>query len=465
MNEKCIILCRLPLGNGNIFLYFCRLMERILMEYSGKKASFYTLGCKLNFSETSSIARRFEEVGFERVEFTDHADAIVINSCSVTAEGDKKTRNIIRQAVRKNPEALIIVTGCYAQLQPETIEKIEGVDLIIGSSEKQNITEYLGNLNKKEQTEIHIQKPKEIKNYFHAYSFGDRTRSFLKVQDGCDYYCTYCTIPFARGRSRNDSIQNTVAEAREIVAKGTLEIILTGVNIGDFGKSTGEKFIDLLRELDQIEDLKRIRISSVEPNLLTDEIIEFAAQSQRIMPHFHLPLQSGSNDVLSLMKRKYKREVFESRVAKIKAEIPNAFIGVDVIAGTNGETDDFFRDSYRFIADLDVSQLHAFPYSERPGTKALEIKPVVPVDERKHRTQRLISLSDRKTEDFCRQNLGSVHEVLFEEQKDKKSISGFTDNYIKVETDYHENLQNHIVSVRLENILPNGNVWGSIIQA
>jgi threonylcarbamoyladenosine tRNA methylthiotransferase MtaB len=439
-------------------------MERILMEYSGKKASFYTLGCKLNFSETSSIARRFEEVGFERVEFTDNADAVVINSCSVTAEGDKKTRNIIRQAVRKNPEALIIVTGCYAQLQPETIEKIEGVDLIIGSSEKQNITEYLGNLNKKEQTEIHIQKPKEIKNYFHAYSFGDRTRSFLKVQDGCDYYCTYCTIPFARGRSRNDSIRNTVAEAREIVAKGTLEIILTGVNIGDFGKSTGEEFIDLLRELDQIEGLKRIRISSVEPNLLTDEIIEFAARSQRIMPHFHLPLQSGSNDVLSLMKRKYKREIFESRVAKIKAEIPNAFIGVDVIAGTNGETDDFFRDSFRFIADLEVSQLHAFPYSERPGTKALEIKPVIPVDERKLRTQRLISLSNRKTEDFYWQNIGTVREVLFEEQKDKKSISGFTDNYIKVETDYRENLENHIVSVKLENILPNGNVWGSVLR-
>jgi threonylcarbamoyladenosine tRNA methylthiotransferase MtaB len=441
-----------------------QMMERILMEYSGKKASFYTLGCKLNFSETSSIARRFEEVGFERVEFTENADAVVINSCSVTAEGDKKTRNIIRQAVRKNPEALIIVTGCYAQLQPEVIQKIEGVDLIIGSSEKQNITEYLGNLNKKELTEIHIQKPKEIKNYFHAYSFGDRTRSFLKVQDGCDYYCTYCTIPMARGRSRNDSIRNTVAEAREIVAKGTLEIILTGVNIGDFGKSTGEEFIDLLRELDQIEDLKRIRISSVEPNLLTDEIIGFAARSQRIMPHFHLPLQSGSNDVLSLMKRKYKREVFESRVAKIKAEIPNAFIGVDVIAGTNGETDDFFRDSYRFIAGLEVSQLHAFPYSERPGTKALEIKPVVPVDERKHRTQRLIALSDRKTEDFYRQNLSSIHEVLFEEQKDKKSISGFTENYIKVETTYHENLENRIVSVKLENILPNGNVWGSVLR-
>ena len=432
------------------------------MEYSGKKASFYTLGCKLNFSETSSIARRFEELGFERVEFSENADTVVINSCSVTAEGDKKTRNIIRQAVRKNPDALIIVTGCYAQLQPDTIQKIDGVDLVIGSSEKQNITDYLGNLSKKEQTEIHIHKPKEIRNYFHAYSYGDRTRSFLKVQDGCDYYCTYCTIPFARGRSRNDSISNTVAEAREIAAKGTLEIILTGVNIGDFGKSTGEEFIDLLRELDKIEELKRIRISSVEPNLLTDEIIEFAAQSQRIMPHFHLPLQSGSNDVLALMKRKYKREVFESRVAKIKKELPHAFIGVDVIAGTNGETDDFFRDSYRFIADLDVSQLHAFPYSERPGTKALEIKPVVPVDERKQRTQRLIGLSDRKTEDFYIQHLGTIRPVLFEEQKDKKSISGFTDNYIRVETNFQEGMENQIIEVKLENILPNGNVWGSI---
>lgn len=434
------------------------------MEYSGKKASFYTLGCKLNFSETSSIARRFEELGFERVEFSENADTVVINSCSVTAEGDKKTRNIIRQAVRKNPDALIIVTGCYAQLQPETIEKIDGVDLIIGSSEKQNITDYLGNLSKKEQTEIYIHKPKEIRNYFHAYSYGDRTRSFLKVQDGCDYYCTYCTIPFARGRSRNDSIANTVAEAREIAAKGTLEIILTGVNIGDFGKSTGEEFIDLLRELDKIEELKRIRISSVEPNLLTDEIIEFAAQSQRIMPHFHLPLQSGSNDVLALMKRKYKREVFESRVAKIKKELPHAFIGVDVIAGTNGETDDFFRDSYRFIADLDVSQLHAFPYSERPGTKALEIKPVVPVDERKQRTQRLIGLSDRKTENFYRQHLGTIRPVLFEEQKNKKSISGFTDNYIRVETNFQEGMENQIFEVKLENILPNGNVWGTVIK-
>ena len=434
------------------------------MDYSGKKAAFYTLGCKLNFSETSSIARRFEDVGFERIEFSEKADVVVINSCSVTAEGDKKTRNIIRQAIRRNPDSVIVVTGCYAQLQPETIQKIEGVDLIVGSAEKLSIPEYLGALTKKAQTEIHIQAPKQIKNYFHAYSFGDRTRSFLKVQDGCDYYCTYCTIPFARGRSRNDSIANTVAEAREIVAKGTLEIILTGVNIGDFGKSTGEEFIDLLKELDKIEDLRRIRISSVEPNLLTDEVIEFVARSQRIMPHFHLPLQSGSNDVLALMKRKYKREVFESRVEKIKKELPSAFIGVDVIAGTNGETDEFFRDSYRFIADLEVSQLHAFPYSERPGTKALEIKPVVPVEERKQRTQRLIALSDRKTAYFYQQQLGTVHEVLFEEQKDKVSISGFTENYIRIETSYNKALENRIVSVKLENILPNGNVWGSLVE-
>lgn len=432
------------------------------MEYFGKKAAFYTLGCKLNFSETSSLARRFEDVGFERIEFSEPADVVVINSCSVTAEGDKKTRNIIRQAVRRNPDSLIVVTGCYAQLQPEIIGKIEGVDLIIGSAEKLNITEYLGNLVKKDQTEVHIHQPKQIKNYFHAYSFGDRTRSFLKVQDGCDYYCTYCTIPLARGRSRNDTISNTVAEAREIVAKGTQEIILTGVNIGDFGKSTGEEFIDLLKGLDAVEDLQRIRISSIEPNLLTDEIIEFVAQSKHIMPHFHLPLQSGSNDVLALMKRKYKREVFESRVAKIKQELPHAFIGVDVIAGTNGETDELFRESYRFVADLDVSQLHAFPYSERPGTKALEIKPVIPVDERKERSQRLIALSDRKMEYFYTQHLGTVHNVLFEEQKDKSHLSGFTDNYVKVEIAYREDLENHIVRVRLENILPNGSVWGTV---
>ncbi|HEY3372095.1 MAG TPA: tRNA (N(6)-L-threonylcarbamoyladenosine(37)-C(2))-methylthiotransferase MtaB [Prolixibacteraceae bacterium] len=433
------------------------------MDYFGKKAAFYTLGCKLNFSETSSIARRFEDVGFERIDFSEPADVVVINSCSVTAEGDKKTRNIIRQAVRRNPGSLIIVTGCYAQLQPEVIEKIDGVDLIVGSAEKQNITEYLGNLLKKEQTEIHIQQSRQIQSYFHAYSFGDRTRSFLKVQDGCDYYCTYCTIPFARGKSRNDSISNTLAEAREIVAKGTLEIILTGVNIGDFGKSTGEEFIELLKGLDTIENLQRIRISSVEPNLLTDEIIEFVAQSKHIMPHFHLPLQSGSNEVLALMKRKYKREVFESRVAKIKQEIPSAFIGVDVIAGTNGETDEYFREAYRFIADLDVSQLHAFPYSERPGTKALEITPVVPVEERKQRTQRLIALSDRKTAYFYQQNLGTVHQVLFEEQKDKSILTGFTDNYVKVEIEYREGLENHIVAVRLEDILPNGNVRGTVV--
>jgi threonylcarbamoyladenosine tRNA methylthiotransferase MtaB len=431
--------------------------------YSGKKAAFYTLGCKLNFAETSGIARNFEEIGFERVDFSEKADVVLINSCSVTAEGDKKTRNIIRQAVRRNPKSLIVVTGCYAQLQPEILQKIEGLDLIVGSENKAGILGILGDLSKKTQAEVHVAPTKNIRKYFHAYSFGDRTRSFLKVQDGCDYYCTYCTIPAARGRSRNDSIENTVSEARQITEKGTMEIILTGVNIGDFGKSTGEKFIDLLKALDEIDTLKRLRISSVEPNLLTDEIIEFAAQSKRIMPHFHLPLQSGSNDILRLMKRKYLRDVFESRVEKIKTAIPHAFIGVDVIAGTNGETEDFFLDSYQFIADLDVSQLHAFPYSERPGTKALDIQPVVPPSERKNRTQQFICLSDRKTDYFYRQHLGTVRDVLFEESKDQSTISGFTDNYIKVETDYLSRLENQIVKVKLDSILQNGHVLGILV--
>jgi threonylcarbamoyladenosine tRNA methylthiotransferase MtaB len=433
------------------------------MDYRGRKAAFYTLGCKLNFSETSSIARCFEEQGFERVEFHDRADVYVINSCSVTAEGDKKSRNIIRQAIRKNPGAMVVVTGCYAQLAAEKIKAIDGVDLIVGSEDKLRIHEMLGDLQKKAETEVHVGQSKKIKSYFHAFSFGDRTRSFLKVQDGCDYFCTYCTIPFARGRSRNDSISNTVAKAREVVERGTLEIILTGVNIGDFGKSTDETFLDLLKALEEVEGLQRIRISSVEPNLLTDEIIEFAARSSRIAPHFHLPLQSGSNEVLKLMKRKYRREVFAERVCKIKQELPEAFIGVDLIAGTNGETAEYFADSYQFIADMDVSQLHAFPYSERPGTRALELTPVVPVDERKLRTQQLIHLSDRKLRHFYETHLGTIQDVLFEDPKNKKSISGFTGNYIRVETEYHPELANKIRKVKLESIQPDGHVRGILV--
>lgn len=433
------------------------------MDFTGKKAAFYTLGCKLNFSETSSIARRFEEAGFERVDFKKNADVLVVNSCTVTAEGDKKSRNMIRSAIRNNPGSIVIVTGCYAQLQPDVLSKIEGLDYVIGSEDKFRMVELIGDLSKPEQTVVRVEESKRIKSYFHAFSFGDRTRSFLKVQDGCDYFCTYCAIPFARGRSRNDTIDNTVKKAEEAVAKGTREIILTGVNIGDFGKSTNETFFGLLKALDTIDDLQRIRISSIEPNLLTDEIIEFVARSSKIMPHFHLPLQSGSNEVLKLMKRKYQREVFADRVRKIKAELPHAFIGVDLIAGTNGETEEYFVDSYNFIQGQDVSELHAFPYSERPGTRALSIKPVVPVEVRKQRTQKLINLSEKKLRHFYEMHLGTEQIVLFEEQKDKTTSIGFTENYIKVEAESEENLSNRIRKVNLIEILPNGHAKAVIV--
>ncbi len=427
------------------------------MNYKGKKAAFFTLGCKLNFSETSTIARHFEVMGFSRVDYNEQSDVYVVNSCSVTAESDKKSRNIIRQAIRRNPEAVVVVTGCYAQLQAEVIQKIDGVDYILGTNAKFRMTDFLGDLKKKEKTFVLLQSQNKNKDYFHAASWGDRTRSFLKVQDGCDYYCTYCTIPFARGRSRNDTISNTIVKAKETVQAGIKEVILTGVNIGDFGKSTNEKFIDLLHQLDEVEGLERIRISSVEPNLLTDEIIEFVAQAKRIAPHFHLPLQSGSNDVLELMKRKYKRELFAERVAKIKSVLPNAFIGVDIIAGTNGETADFFRESYEFVRDLDISQLHAFPYSERPGTKALDIKPIVEVGERKERTRRLIQLSEKKLRAFYEEAIGKSAKVLFENESRQERLSGFTENYIRVETDFKPELVNQVVPVKLSGINNSGN--------
>lgn len=427
------------------------------MSYKGKKAAFFTLGCKLNFSETSTIARHFEAMGFERVDFKEQSDVYVINSCSVTAESDKKSRNIIRQAIRRNPEAVVVVTGCYAQLQADVIKEIEGVDYILGTNAKFRMTDFLGDLEKRDETYVLLQSQNKNRDYFHAASWGDRTRSFLKVQDGCDYFCTYCTIPFARGRSRNDTIPNTIKKAEETVQAGINEIILTGVNIGDFGKSTNEKFIDLLKKLDQVEGLERIRISSVEPNLLTDEIIDFVAGAKRIAPHFHLPLQSGSNDVLELMKRKYKRELFAERVEKIKSVLPDAFIGVDIIAGTNGETDDFFLDSYEFVRDLNVSQLHAFPYSERPGTKALEVKPVVSVDERKERTRKLIQLSEKKLRLFYEKNKGKEYMVLFENESTRDRLHGFTENYIRVETGYRPELVNQMVSVKLSEINNLGN--------
>lgn len=428
------------------------------MNYQGKKAAFYTLGCKLNFSETSSIAGTLKEVGFERVEFEDRADLYVINTCSVTNQGDKASRHIIRQAVKQNPQAMVVVVGCYSQLKPDEAGNIEGVDLVLGTQEKFLLPAYLGNLSKRKTTEIKTTRLADIKNYHKAFSWGDRTRSFLKIQDGCDYYCSFCTIPYARGKSRNDSIVNTIVEANKAVAKGYKEVVLTGVNIGDFGKTTGENFLDLLKGLEKVEGLHRLRLGSIEPNLLKDEIIELVAGSEVIMPHFHIPLQSGSDEVLSLMKRKYATGLFEKRIQKIRKIVPHAFIGVDVIAGSNGETEALFKESYDFINSLEISQLHAFTYSERSGTQALKIPWRVEMEDRKRRTQMYINLSEKKLRAFYQKHLGSEQTVLFESQKKGDNMFGFTENYIKVETPFSEALINELHKVTLKEILPNGHV-------
>jgi threonylcarbamoyladenosine tRNA methylthiotransferase MtaB len=433
------------------------------MNFQGKKAAFYTLGCKLNFSETSTIAASFESAGFDRVGFNEQADVYVINTCSVTNQGDKASRNIIRQAVRKNPGALVIAVGCYSQLNPEEISHIEGVDLILGTQEKFNIPALLDNLGKHSHPEIRTTRLSDIKSYHTATSWGDRTRCFLKIQDGCDYYCTYCTIPYARGRSRSDTIEHTVREARKAVEKGFMEIVLTGVNIGDFGKNSGENFLDLLRSFEQIDGLRRLRLGSVEPNLLKDEIIDLVAGSAVIMPHFHMPLQAGSDIVLSLMKRKYTTRLFDSRIKRIRELMPHAFIGVDVIAGTNGETDELFRESYDFIRELEISQLHAFTYSERSGTQAFKIPGKVSPDERKRRTQMYINLSEKKLRAFYEKHLGTEQQVLFESQKNGKVMSGFTENYIKVECPLVPERINEVSRVKLESVLPNGHMGITIL--
>ncbi|RIH65212.1 tRNA (N(6)-L-threonylcarbamoyladenosine(37)-C(2))-methylthiotransferase MtaB [Mariniphaga sediminis] len=428
------------------------------MNYEGKKAAFYTLGCKLNFSETSSIAGTFKEVGFERVGFEEEADVYVINTCSVTNQGDKASRNIVRQAVRRNPNAMVIVVGCYSQLKPEEVGHIEGVDMVLGTQEKFNIPAYLGNLEKRKSTEIKVTRLANIKSYHKAFSWGDRTRSFLKIQDGCDYYCSFCTIPYARGRSRNDTIENTVKEARKAVEKGYKEVVLTGVNIGDFGKTTSENFLDLLKNLEKVDGLHRLRLGSIEPNLLKDEIIKLVAESKVIMPHFHIPLQSGSDEVLSLMKRKYSTGLFAKRIQRIRELIPHAFVGVDIIAGTNGETEALFQESYDFINGLEISQLHAFTYSERSGTQALKIPWKVEVEDRKRRTQMYINLSEKKLRAFYEKHLNTNQTVLFESKKNGEEMVGFTENYIKVETPFREDLINEMQRVRLQSILPNGHV-------
>jgi len=418
--------------------------------FKEKKAAYHTLGCKLNFSETSTIARTMGEHGFMKVDFDEFADIYIINTCSVTEAAEKKCRSIIQRAIRKNPQAFVVVTGCFAQLKPENLARIPGVDLILGSNEKFDIALYLGHLEKHATAEIHTGAITSNKEFKPSYSFGDRTRCFLKVQDGCDYYCSYCTIPLARGHSRNSTIEQTLQQARQAIQDGAREIILTGVNIGDFGKSTDETFFDLIRQFDELEDVERFRISSIEPNLLTDEMIAWVADSKHFMPHFHIPLQSGCDKVLKLMKRRYDTALFAHRVETIKQLMPHAFIGVDVIVGVRGESDEDFETTHQFLRDLEVSQLHVFTYSERPNTQALKITENVPHEVRKQRNQVLHLLSDKKLADFYAKSIGTQSTVLVESHNDDGKMYGFTPNYIKCEMPFNANLANTIQPVRLE---------------
>lgn len=434
-----------------------------------KTVAFHTLGCKLNYSETSAIGRLFEQAGYAEVGFNDGADIYVINTCSVTDFADKKCRNIVRRALKFSPNAHVVVMGCYAQLKPQEISEIPGVDLVLGAAEKFRILDYIDDLSKAPgKGMVRAGEIREVKDFVNAFSFGDRTRSFLKVQDGCDYKCSFCTIPLARGKSRSDTVESVVANARKIAEMGVKEIVLTGVNIGDFGNGTevieGVKpkkeamFIDLIQELDKVEGISRFRISSIEPNLCTDEIIEFVAQSERFAPHFHMPLQSGNNKQLQQMRRRYKRELYAERVAKIKSLMPHCCIGVDVIVGFPGETEEDFLETYRFINQLDISYLHVFTYSERPNTPAAEMAEIVPIEERRRRNQMLTILSDKKRRYFYEQHLGQTRPVLFEQHPDSDLMSGFTDNYIKIEAPLDEALLNEIAEVRLLEINPDGNV-------
>lgn len=417
--------------------------------FQDKTAVYYTLGCKLNFSETSTIGKMLKEAGVRTARRGEKADICVVNTCSVTEVADKKCRQAIHRLIKNHPGAFVVVTGCYAQLKPEQIAAIEGVDVVLGAEEKGRLMEYLGDLQKHEKGESVTSEFKDIRSFAPSCSRGDRTRYFLKVQDGCDYFCSYCTIPFARGRSRNGRIEDIVAQARQAVAEGGKEIVIAGVNIGDFGKTTGESFFDLVKALDQVEGIERYRISSIEPNLLTDEIIEYVAQSRAFMPHFHIPLQSGCDEVLKLMRRRYDTALFAHKIQKIKEVMPHAFIGVDVIVGTRGETEAYFNQAYEFLKGLDVTQLHVFSYSERPGTQALKIDHVVSPDEKHRRSQLLLALSDEKTRAFYASHIGQEAVVLMEKSKVGTPMHGFTDNYVRVELPYDLSLDNQLVRVRL----------------
>ncbi len=427
-------------------------------EDKAKKVAFHTLGCKLNFSETSTISRNFKEKGFDVVGFNSEADIYVINTCSVTENADKKCRQSIKKIQNKNPNAFIAVVGCYAQLKPEEIAQTLGVDLVLGSKEKFNILDHLNNLEKNKIPEIYSCEISEVEQFDSSHSEADRTRSFLKVQDGCDYSCSYCTIPLARGKSRNKEISALIKEAGGIAKTGIKEIILTGVNIGDFGRSTNESFFDLIKALEKVEGIERIRISSIEPNLLTDEIIEFVSKSEKILNHFHIPLQSGCNKILAKMQRRYNRELFKSRVDKIKKLMPDSFIGVDVIVGFPGETDEDFSEAYRFLKNLDASFYHVFSYSERPNTKSANFENKVPHNIITKRSKELHKLTNEKQLSFYKMHLAKEALVLFESSKKNGLMFGFSDNYIKVETEYDRNLIGKIVKVKLVDVSENGNV-------
>lgn len=421
-----------------------------------KKVAFYTLGCKLNFSESSTISRMFEEKGYQKVSFDDTPDIFIVNTCSVTENADKKCKKIVKEANKINPNGYVAIIGCYAQLKPKEIAEIEGVDAVLGAAEKFRLIDLIGDFKKEKVTtveqKIYASSIEEAIDYHTSYSINDRTRTFLKVQDGCDYPCSYCTIPLARGKSRSDSIENIVKAAYEIASKGVKEIVLTGVNIGDFGIQQGDRketFFDLIQALDEVEGIERYRISSIEPNLLKDEIIEFVAQSKRFVPHFHIPLQSGSNTVLGLMKRRYKRELYAERVKKIKEIMPDCCIGVDVIVGHPGETDDLFLETYHFLNELDISYLHVFTYSERPNTDALAINPIVPHNKRAERSKMLHILSDKKKRFFYDSQLQSEQEVLFEDDADNGFLFGWTKNYVRIGVKYDPLLINDTLKVKL----------------
>jgi len=430
--------------------------------FQGKKAAYYTLGCKLNFSETSTFGKMLQEMGVQTAEKGEKADICLINTCSVTEVADHKCRQAIHRMVRENEDAFVVVTGCYAQLESEKVSQIEGVDLVLGSNEKAHLIQFLSEAwsekvhddvdGRNSLHQFHSVKTKDIKTFAPSCSRGNRTRYFLKVQDGCSYFCTYCTIPYARGFSRNPTIASLVAQAEEAAREGGKEIVLTGVNIGDFGVSTHERFLDLVKALDQVEGIKRFRISSLEPDLLDDELIAYCAQSRAFMPHFHIPLQSGSDAVLKLMHRRYDKALFAHKIQLIKEMMPDAFIGVDVMVGTRGETDEYFEECYDFLKGLDVTQLHVFPYSERPGTAALKIPHVVSDADKKLRSKRLLELSDEKTQAFYARYIGKTAEVLFEKAARGKAMHGFTDNYIRVELPASlakEEYDNQLMTVKL----------------